>query len=180
MLQGKIYRLSSPDYPKVYIGSTIQPIKRRLNRHRGRWNTCRSRELFQACPESVEVEILEEVEVKSRKELLHHEARVLKEYPGVLLNKIMPFRSRKERYQENIVEEREYQRNRYATAKKSTGGDGNYRQLQRYYEQKKAILRRAALMNCVKHKRLPAKSTMIKHGITEKDVAAFIAEMKNP
>ena len=180
MLQGKVYMLSSPNYPKAYIGSTIQSMNRRLNRHRGKWNSCRSRELFQACPDSIEVKILEEVEVKDRKELQHHEVRDLKEYRGMLVNRNMPYRDRKQRYQDNIVQEREYQRNRYATETKKNGGSGEYRQLQYYNDRKDTILRRTALLNAWKHKRLPFKSTMIKHNITEEDVASFMDEMRNP
>ena len=180
MLQGKVYMLSSPHYPKAYIGSTIQSMNKRLNRHRGKWNTCRSRELFQACPDSVDVKILQEVEVKDRNELQHHEVRYLKEYRGKLVNRNMPYRDRKQRYQINIDREREYQRNRYATETKKNGGSGNYRQLQRYHDQKESILRHSALQNAWKMRRLPNKSTMTKHGITEEDVAVFNDKMRNP
>ena len=155
-------------------------MNKRLNRHRGKWNTCRSRELFQACPDSVDVKILQEVEVKDRNELLHHEVRYLKEYRGMLVNKVMPYRDRKQRYQINIDREREYQRNRYATEAKKNGGSGNYRQLQRYHDQKESILRHSALQNAWKMRRLPNKSTMTKHGITEEDVAVFNDKMRNP
>ena len=118
--------------------------------------------------------------MKDRKELQHHEVRDLKEYRGMLVNRNMPYRDRKQRYQDNIVQEREYQRNRYATETKKNGGSGEYRQLQYYNDRKDTILRRTALLNAWKHKRLPFKSTMIKHNITEEDVASFMDEMRNP
>ena len=70
--------------------------------------------------------------------------------------------------------------NRYAENAKKNGGDGSYRQLQRYHDNKQAILRHSALLNAFKHNRLPNRSTMIKHNITESDVAGFMTEMRNP
>ena len=177
MFQGKVYMLSSPNFPKVYIGSTIQPLNKRLNRHRSRWNTCRSRELYQACPDTVQAKVLESVEVRDRHELQHHEVRYLKKYKDILINRNMPYRDRKQRYQDNIEKEREYQRSRYADQAKKNGGTGEYRQLKYYNDRKADILRQSALMNAWKHRRLPFKSTMLKHNITEEDVASFIADM---
>ena len=179
-LQGKVYMLSSPNYPKVYIGSTIQPLNKRVYCHSSKWNTCTSRQLYQACPDTVEVKILEEVEVRNRKELQHHEIRYIKKYQDTVMNRNVPLRTRKERYSDNIVQEREYQRNRYAESAKKNGGDGDYRQLQYYKERKDTILRRCALVNAWKCNRLPNRSTMIKHNLTEEDVAAFVAKMNTP
>ena len=179
-LQGKVYMLSSPNYPKVYIGSTIQPLNKRVYCHSSKWNTCTSRQLYQACPDTVEVKILEEVEVRNRKELQHHEIRYIKKYQDTVMNRNVPLRTRKERYSDNIVQEREYQRNRYAESAKKNGGDGDYRQLQRYHDQKHSILRRCALMNSWKCNRLPNRSTMIKHNLIEEDVATFVAKMNTP
>ena len=180
MLQGTVYMLSAPEHPKVYIGSTIQPINRRMYRHRSRFNTCRSKVLYEACRDTVEVNILETIEVLDRNELQHHEVRYLKKYQGKLLNRNMPYRDRKQRYQDNIVEMREYHRNRYAENAKKNGGDGSYRQLQRYHDQKVAILRKCCLMNAWKLKRKPTMASMIKHNITEEDVGKFVASMENP
>lgn len=179
MLQGKIYMLSSPHHPKVYVGSTIQPMSKRLSRHRGKANTCRSRELFEKCGESVQVDILEHVDVHDRKELLQHELRYLKKYEGKVVNKIMPLRNRKQHYQDNIDKMREYHRNRYAEKALKNGGDGAYRQLKNYYDKKDLILRRSALMNAWKHNRMPFKSTMIKHNLTEDEVKQFIKDMND-
>jgi len=180
MLQGKVYMLSSPNFPKVYIGSTIQPMNKRLNRHRSRWNTCRSKELYHACPDTVEVRVLENIEVESRKELQHHEVRWLKKYQDKLVNRNMPYRNAKERYHENIDKMREYHRNRYAETTKKNGGSGEYRQLEYYNERKDEILRHSALMNAYRHRRLPLQSTMTKYDISEEEVAAFITAMNDP
>ena len=177
MYQGKVYMLSSPNYPKVYVGSTIQNLSRRMSRHRGKQNTCRSRELFEACGDSVKVEVLEEVAVNDRRELERIEIRYLKKYQDMLVNRNMPHRDRKERYRENIDKMRAYHRERYADHTLKAGGDGNYRQLQYYNDRKADILRRSALLNAWKKDRLPLKSTMIKHNLTEEEVKQFIADM---
>ena len=78
MHQGKVYMLSSPTYSKVYVGSTIQKLSRRMSRHRGKQNTCRSKELFDACGDTVKVEVLEEVQVSDRRELERVEVKYLK------------------------------------------------------------------------------------------------------
>jgi len=89
----------------------------------------------------------------------------------------MPYRDRKQRYRDNIDQEHEYQRSRYADQAKKNGGSGEYRQLKYYNDRKADILRQSALLNSWKHKRLSFKSTMIKRKITEEDVATFIADM---
>jgi len=180
MLHGKIYMLSSPNHPKTYIGSTIQPMNVRLHKHRSKWNSCSSKKLFQTSPESVKVTILENIEVQSRNELQYHEVQYLKRYWDTIVNRNMPHRDRKQRYQDNIDRERKYQRQLYATEAKKNGGSGNYRQLQRYHDQKESILRHSALQNAWKMRRLPNKSTMIRHCITEEDVAVFNDKMRNP
>ena len=179
MFQGKIYMLSSPDHPLVYVGSTIQSISRRMSRHRGKSNTCRSRELFEKCGDTVQVDILEQVDVSDRKELLQHEIRYLKKYADKVVNKIMPLRNRKQHYQDNIDKMREYHRSRYAEKALKNGGDGAYRQLQYYNDKKDLILRRSALINAWKHNRMPFKSTMIKHNLTEEEVLQFIQDMND-
>ena len=179
MLQGKIYMLSSPHHPKVYVGSTIQSIAKRLARHRAKSNTCRSRELFETCGDSVQVDILEQVDVCDRDELIKHEIRYLKKYQGKLVNRNMPYRDRKQHYQDNLEKMREYHRSRYSDKALKNGGDGEYRQLKYYNDKKDLILRRSALMNAWKHNRMPFKSTMIKHNLTEEEVLQFIKDMND-
>tara|TARA_R110000782_G_scaffold58745_3_gene122471 strand:+ start:40 stop:348 length:309 start_codon:yes stop_codon:yes gene_type:complete len=64
--------------------------------------------LYEACGDTVEVKILETIEVLNRGELQHHEVRYLKKYQGITVNRNMPYRNRKQHYQDNIVEMREY------------------------------------------------------------------------
>ena len=139
--------LSSPDYPKVYVGSTIQNLSRRISRHRCKQNTCRSKELFEACGDTVKVEVLEEVAVNDRRQLERIEVSYLKKYQDIVVNRNMPYRDRKERYRQNIDKMRAYHRERYADQTIKAGGDGNYRQLQYYNDKKADILRRSALLN---------------------------------
>ena len=66
--QGKIYKLYSKEGDLCYIGSTIQPLWRRLKVHKYPSNGCRSKELFEKY-ESIEIELLEDYPCNYRYEL---------------------------------------------------------------------------------------------------------------
>ena len=82
----------------------------------------------------------------------------------------MPYRDSKQRYQDKIVQMREYHRNRYAENAKKNRGDGECRQLQYYNDRKDIILRQSTLMNAWENNSMPFKSTMKKHSITDEEV----------
>jgi len=66
--QGKIYKLYTKEGDECYIGSTIQPLWRRLQVHKYPTNHCRSRELFEKY-KCIEIELLEEYPCNTRYEL---------------------------------------------------------------------------------------------------------------
>jgi hypothetical protein len=66
--QGKIYKLYTKEGDECYIGSTIQPLWRRLQVHKYPTNRCRSRELFEKY-KCIEIELLEEYPCNTRYEL---------------------------------------------------------------------------------------------------------------
>lgn len=66
--QGKIYKLYTKEGDECYIGSTIQPLWRRLQVHKYPTNSCRSRELFKKY-KCIEIELLEEYPCNTRYEL---------------------------------------------------------------------------------------------------------------
>jgi len=70
--QGKIYKLYSREGDECYIGSTIQPLWRRLQVHKYPSNRCRSRELFEKY-KCIEIELLEEYPCNTRYELEERE-----------------------------------------------------------------------------------------------------------
>lgn len=68
--QGKIYKLYTKEGDECYIGSTIQPLWRRLQVHKYPSNRCRSKELIQMYKfTSILIELLEDYPCNSRYEL---------------------------------------------------------------------------------------------------------------
>lgn len=116
----------------------------------------------------VEIEALER-DVPDDK-LLRAEGAHIKHY-GLdnLFNVRVAGRTSKERYWDDIDASRERNRNEY-TAKRD-GGDGQYRQLVRYKENREKILRQSCLKNAVKYKRLPTKLSIQKYKLTDEEIA---------
>ena len=116
----------------------------------------------------VEIEALER-DVPDDK-LLRAEGAHIKHY-GLdnLFNVRVAGRTAKERYWDDIDASRERNRNEYTT--KRDGGDGQYRQLLRYKENRENILRATCLKNAVKYKRLPTKLSIQKYNFTDDEIA---------
>jgi hypothetical protein len=81
--KGKIYKLWSPSTDKVYIGSTIQTLKRRLNTHI--WDAENGR----SCSGKIiiafndyEMELLENFPCKTKKELNRREGEITLTFPS--------------------------------------------------------------------------------------------------
>jgi hypothetical protein len=70
--EGKIYKLYTKEGDECYIGSTIQPLWRRLQVHKYPSNRCRSRKLFEKY-KCIEIELLEEYPCNTRYELEERE-----------------------------------------------------------------------------------------------------------
>lgn len=97
--KGKIYKITSKNTDKFYIGSTTESLKKRLGRHKNIRN-CSSKEIIEA--DNYEINLLENYPCNSKKELLIRETYYYdlykKETPNLLVNKICPYTglSRKE------------------------------------------------------------------------------------
>ena len=125
---GKIYKLVSSGTPVVYYGSTTTSLANRLSKHKCVHNECCSKELFDAG--DVSIVLVEEYPCNSKHELLSRE-RIYIEFMlnnfthRVICNKIIPTRTPKEYYQDNIESIREHKRkynndNRDAIKKKES------------------------------------------------------------
>jgi len=86
--EGKIYRLYSKEGDKCYIGSTIQPLWRRLQVHKYIGNRCRSKELFNLY-NCIEIELLEEYPCDTRHQLETREKAYIQMYDNCV-NKNLP------------------------------------------------------------------------------------------
>jgi retron-type reverse transcriptase len=83
--QGKIYKLYTKEGDECYIGSTIQPLWRRLQVHKYPTNRCRSRELFEKY-KCIEIELLEEYPCNTRYELEAREKEYIKKTDNCINN----------------------------------------------------------------------------------------------
>jgi len=99
----KIYRISSPQCEKFYIGSTTTKLKARLLKHKSHYKIYLEKGIgsyltsfevvkFDDCI----IELIKDVKCESRKELERIEGECVKEYHNRILNKTIPGRTHKE------------------------------------------------------------------------------------
>lgn len=103
---GKIYKLICSETGNIYIGSTIQPINRRLSRHKTTHNNCRTKLFI-----NPSIHLIKNFPCNSKKELELEERKFIEKINCV--NKIIPRRTRKEYYLDNIDNFKENSKNYY-------------------------------------------------------------------
>ena len=155
MKTGCVYELFSPSCNKTYIGSTIQNINKRVTCHRSKKHP-----IFDYDDVQVRVLAKDVPEAELRKK----EGEYIRKKWGNLFNTRIAGRTCKEKYYENWEESKKYHREQYVP--KKNGGDGSYRQLQRYACNKYEILRRMCINNAIKLKRPPTKTSQTKYNFT--------------
>lgn len=169
-MPGTVYEMYSPNCIKRYIGSTTQSLRQRLNAHRSRkhpifaYDDVGIRPLLENVPDA---------------ELRKKEGEYIRRFQNDLFNTRVAGRTPKEKYWENVEASREYHRNQYIPIKE--GGDGNYRQLQRYKDNREAILRQTCIRNAKKQLRLPSKRSQSKYNFTQceiDDIKKHIQQLK--
>ena len=118
---GKIYTIRSHQTEDIYIGSTIQPLTKRLSTHKAKYKRYKndkcsytsSYEIVQY--EDVYIELYELYPCNSKEELLRREGELIREMDCV--NKIVPGRKRKEYYNENKEQIKKYKKDYYTENK---------------------------------------------------------------
>ena len=99
----KIYKLSSKNHQKYYIGSTCVSLAQRLALHK--YNKTHSKfkcSSFDIIDDDAIIELLEELpEQMTKYEVLKKEAEYIKLHGGSIVNKNIPARSVKEWYNDN-------------------------------------------------------------------------------
>ena len=58
MIYGRIYKITSPNTDKVYIGATKNPLSRRFTEHKAKRNNCSSKIIIEAG--DAKIELIEE------------------------------------------------------------------------------------------------------------------------
>lgn len=118
---GKIYTIRSHQTEDIYIGSTVQPLTKRLSDHKkdykryknDKYGYTSSYEIIQY--EDAYIELYESYPCNNREELLRREGELIRELDCV--NKVITGRTKKEYVEENKEKITEYQK-KYRNDKK--------------------------------------------------------------
>ena len=114
---GKIYKITDIEYTKMYIGSTTQPLYKRLSKHKcdyKRWKSGKdtktmSFDLFDEFGiENCKIELIEEFSCENKEQLRKKEGEHIKNNQCV--NKLIAGRTHKEYQQDNKQAILEYKR----------------------------------------------------------------------
>jgi len=87
---GKIYKVTCSQTNRIYIGSTVQKLNRRLYRHKNNNNECTTKDFIDPT-----IELIKSFPCETRNELLWEERRVMEENECV--NKDRPITTKEER-----------------------------------------------------------------------------------
>lgn len=82
---GFIYKLTSPNTPKIYIGSTFETLKTRYIEHKYNWKknrSCSSKIIFNAG--DARIELIEKVQVTDKTELRKLEQKYMRELNNIV------------------------------------------------------------------------------------------------
>ena len=161
---GRVYIIKSHQTDKVYIGSTIQPLKHRLKCHKndykkflkGTYHYVSSFEIVQY--DICYIELLEEVNIENKQELHMVEGKYIKGMDCI--NKRIAGRSKKEYYQDNKEKAKEYYQDNKEKMKEK---NKNY-----YQDNKKRISERYKVKMTCECGSIVRKSDIAKHRHTLK------------
>ena len=150
----KIYRLVCSETGNQYIGSTTQPLYKRLHQHKIKSNTCSSK-----CLINPEIFLVENVSCNSKEELHKIERKFIESIDCV--NKVIPTRTQKEWYQDNresiIEQKRDYHQNNKEKSKeyiKINKEKISEHQKEWYKDNKESILGRQKEYNQINKERI--------------------------
>ena len=118
-MKGFIYKITSSQTDKIYIGSTICSLQIRLSRHISKTkyetNNCNSKLIV--CYDDHKIELIEEVEVENEIALRKREGEHIKLNREVCVNRKVAGQTKEEYAELNKDYFREYRKNRYIEQK---------------------------------------------------------------
>jgi hypothetical protein len=103
---GKIYQVISPNHSEPYIGSTTQPLCKRMVGHRTPSNKCNSRIVIDAG--DAYIELIEDYPCENREQLNKREGEIIRERTCV--NRMVAGRTPKEWKNDNIEAVKTYRK----------------------------------------------------------------------
>jgi len=138
--QGKIYKIVNDSNDNFYIGSTIQPLYKRMYHHKNQHHRCMSKNLGVDIKDCIIV-LVENIQCKDKDELLRKERFYIEKYRNEglnIVNKIIPGRTKKEYYEDNKEKIAEQTKKLYEKkkTKRNQQQKENYEKNKEYYIKK--------------------------------------------
>jgi hypothetical protein len=138
----KIYTIRSPKTEKYYIGSTCQPLHKRLYEHRKHYERFQNNNYFYVSSfdiikyEDHYIELLEDFKCENKNELNRREGNLIRKYKNECVNKRIEGRTKKEYKQDNKQEIKGRMKQYYEDNKEIIK-----EQKKQYYEDNKEIIK---------------------------------------
>ena len=107
--RGKIYKLVSSETDKIYVGSTIQKLKKRKSEHKTKPN--KSSKLI-CCYDNFNIVLIKNYPCNSKKELEREEGYIIKQNLDICVNEKIAGRTKKEYNESRRDITNEYRRNK--------------------------------------------------------------------
>ena len=110
---GRIYKITSSNTDKIYIGSTTKKLTERLLGHEynykkfknGKMNNVKSFEILEK--KHYKIQLLEKIEYETKRELLEREGYYIRKYRDICVNKCVAGRTLEQYYRDNADKLRE-------------------------------------------------------------------------
>jgi hypothetical protein len=105
-INGKIYKIISPNTDKIYIGSTIQTLQRRMTKHISECEKDKYSSNFIINCGDAKIELIEEFKCLEIADLHRREGELIKENRNICINERIAGRTRKEYREDNKDKEK--------------------------------------------------------------------------
>jgi hypothetical protein len=160
---GKIYKLVSPHSNKIYVGSTCKKyLCQRLSQHKSNYKEwiknekiyISSFELFELG--DVEIVLLESVNCETKDELFKKEREYIDKYKDIIVNKLKPSRTRKEKNEQT----KKYRAKNKEKMKQYR--EENKERIKKYYEDNKEKINKTYECECGSILRIYEKTRHLK------------------
>ena len=116
---GRIYKITSSNTDKIYIGSTSKNLTERLRKHEnnykifknGKYSYVKSFDILEK--KDYKIQLLEKIEYETKTELFKREGYYILKYRDICVNKCIPCRTIKQYYKDNVEKINEVNRQYY-------------------------------------------------------------------
>ena len=100
-LHGKVYKITSPNTDKIYIGSTIRTLQQRMSKHMADYKNRTHTSKFVIDHGDADIELIEDFKCDSLDDLHRREGEFIKQYIDTCVNDRIAGRTQQEYREEN-------------------------------------------------------------------------------